>query len=302
MPCASSGDSRSDDSWQLFNDILITLGVYSLSGREVSIDTVAAVLTVLGYSIYDTIIVFDRIRENMPLMRKASFATIANISVWETLRRSITTSVMTLFPIVSLIIFGGATLKDFAFALLIGIGPGACSTIFVATPFLTVLMERSPEFKRRAAPEDIGEDHFASSAVPRQLLRALGGLRRRMQRRRRRCPRRRRSSSRFRRQPRRSSPTRPAANGGASGAGRGRTAVPANPRITEAIEELLGELPARVRGTRTRFGEQTLSLLRGLVEELDLVTRDEFDELELRVAQLEHRLSMLEEQHDAQPS
>ena len=157
----------------LFNDILITLGVYALSGREVTIDTVAAVLTVLGYSIYDTIIVFDRIRENMPLMRKASFATIANISVAETLRRSITTSGLTLLPIASLYIFGGATLKDFAFALLIGIGLGAVSTIFVATPFLTVLMEQSPEFKRRAVVEEAG-DGFGGAAVPRQLLRALG--------------------------------------------------------------------------------------------------------------------------------
>jgi len=78
--------------------------------------------------------------------------------------------------------------------------------------------------------------------------------------------------------------------------------VPANSRISEAIEELLGELPARVRGSRTRVGEQTLGLLRGLVEELDLVTREEFDELELRVAQLEHRLALLEAQHDALPS
>ena len=77
--------------------------------------------------------------------------------------------------------------------------------------------------------------------------------------------------------------------------------MPANSRISEAIEELLGELPARVRGSRTRVGEQTLGILRGLVEELDLVTRDEFDELELRVAQVEHRLRMLEEQLDVQP-
>ena len=155
----------------LFNDILITLGVYALSGREVTIDTVAAVLTVLGYSIYDTIIVFDRIRENMPLMRRASFAQIANVSVAETLRRSITTSALTLLPIASLFIFGGTTLKDFAFALLIGIGLGAVSTIFVATPFLTVLMEKSPEFKRRGAA---GDDGFGGATVPRQLLRALG--------------------------------------------------------------------------------------------------------------------------------
>ncbi|HLX19075.1 MAG TPA: protein translocase subunit SecD [Gaiellaceae bacterium] len=156
----------------LFNDILITLGVYALSGREVTIDTVAAILTVLGYSIYDTIIVFDRIRENMPLMRKASFPTIANISVAETLRRSITTSTLTLLPIAALYIFGGSTLKDFAFALLIGIGLGAVSTIFVATPFLTVLMEGSPEFKRRSA--DGTDGGFTGAAVPRQLLHALG--------------------------------------------------------------------------------------------------------------------------------
>lgn len=74
-----------------------------------------------------------------------------------------------------------------------------------------------------------------------------------------------------------------------------------NQRFLEAIEELLGELPSRVRGTRTRASEQTLSVLRGLVEDLNLVTRDDLDELELRVAQLEHRLSLLEVPHDAPP-
>jgi BMFP domain-containing protein YqiC len=78
--------------------------------------------------------------------------------------------------------------------------------------------------------------------------------------------------------------------------------VPGNPRILEAMEELFGELPARVRGTRARASEQTLGVLRMLVEDLNLVTRDDLDELELRVAQLEHRLSMLETPHDAPPS
>ena len=133
----------------LFNDILITLGVYALSGREVTTATVAAVLTVLGYSIYDTIIVFDRVRENMPLMPRAKFATIANISLWQTVRRSLATTFITLLPVGSLLLFGGATLKDFAFALFVGIGLGAVSTFFVATPFLTVLMERHPDFRRR---------------------------------------------------------------------------------------------------------------------------------------------------------
>jgi SecD/SecF fusion protein len=111
--------------------------------------TVAALLTILGYSMYDTIIIFDRVRENIPLMRKSSFAAIANQSLWETIRRSIATSFITLLPIISLILFGGDTLKEFAFALLIGIASGAFSTIFIATPFLAVLKEREPEFARR---------------------------------------------------------------------------------------------------------------------------------------------------------
>jgi SecD/SecF fusion protein len=133
----------------LLHDIAITVGIYSLTGREVSNSTVAAVLTVLGYSIYDTIIIFDRIRENVPLMRRAPFATIANISLWETIRRSLATTFITLLPIISLLIFGGATLKDFAFALIVGITSGAYSSIFIAAPLLTVWKEREPEFARR---------------------------------------------------------------------------------------------------------------------------------------------------------
>src|SRR5205807_1007657 len=87
----------------LIHDIVITVGVYSLTGREVTTATVAAVLTVLGYSIYDTIIIFDRIRENVPLMRRSSFATIANVSLWETIRRSLATTFITLLPVGSLL-------------------------------------------------------------------------------------------------------------------------------------------------------------------------------------------------------
>ncbi len=137
----------------LIHDIVITVGVYSVSGREVTTATVAAVLTVLGYSIYDTIIIFDRIRENVPLMRRSPFATIANISLWETIRRSLATTFITLLPVASLLIFGGATLKDFAFALLIGIGSGAYSSIFIAAPLLTILKEREPEW---AAKKGLG--------------------------------------------------------------------------------------------------------------------------------------------------
>jgi SecD/SecF fusion protein len=137
----------------LAHDIVITVGVYALTGREVTTATVAAVLTVLGYSIYDTIIIFDRIRENVPLMRRGSFASIANISLWETIRRSLATTFITLLPIVSLLLFGGDTLKDFAFALMVGILSGAYSSIFVAAPLLTILKEREPEYRRRISSE-----------------------------------------------------------------------------------------------------------------------------------------------------
>jgi len=135
----------------LLHDILVTLGVYSLTGREVTVATVAAVLTVLGYSIYDTIIIFDRIRENVPLMRRSPFATIANVSLWETIRRSLATTFITLLPIVCLYILGGAILKDFAFALIVGVISGAYSSIFIAAPLLTIWKEREPDYARRKA-------------------------------------------------------------------------------------------------------------------------------------------------------
>jgi SecD/SecF fusion protein len=133
----------------LIHDVVITIGVYSVTGREVTESTVAAILTVLGYSIYDTIIIFDRIRENIPIMRRASFATIANVSLWETIRRSLATTFITLLPVLALFFFGGSTLKDFAFALLIGVTSGAYSSIFIAAPLLTTFKEREPEYARR---------------------------------------------------------------------------------------------------------------------------------------------------------
>jgi SecD/SecF fusion protein len=133
----------------MLHDVLICIGIYALLGREVTSSTVAAILTVLGYSIYDTIIIFDRIRENIPTMRRASFATIANVSLWETIRRSLATSFITLLPVGALLLFGGDTLKDFAFALMVGIASGAYSSIFVAAPLLTILKEREPEYARR---------------------------------------------------------------------------------------------------------------------------------------------------------
>jgi SecD/SecF fusion protein len=135
----------------IFHDILITAGVYSLTGREVTSGTVAAFLTILGYSLYDTIIVFDRIRENLPRMPRAAFSQIVNRSMSEVLTRSLATSFTTLLAVVSLLIFGGATLQDFAFAMLVGIISGTYSSIFIASPVLTAWKEREPGFARRRA-------------------------------------------------------------------------------------------------------------------------------------------------------
>jgi SecD/SecF fusion protein len=133
----------------IFHDILITAGVYSLTGKEVSSGTVAAFLTILGYSIYDTIIVFDRIRENVPRMPRAAFSQIVNRSMSEVLTRSLATSFCTLLAVTSLLVFGGPTLQDFAFAMIVGIISGTYSSIFIASPVLTSWKEREPGFARR---------------------------------------------------------------------------------------------------------------------------------------------------------
>ena len=148
----------------LMHDVLITIGIYALLGREVTTATVAAILTVLGYSIYDTIIIFDRIRENIPLMKRGSFRQITNVSLWETIPRSLATTFITLLPIASLLIFGGATLNDFAFALFIGIGAGAYSSIFVAAPLLDWIKEREPEYARRKH-DDVSEMQSVGGVV-----------------------------------------------------------------------------------------------------------------------------------------
>jgi SecD/SecF fusion protein len=133
----------------LAHDLLITSGVYALTEREVTTSTVAALLTIMGYSLYDTIIVFDRIRENVPRMPRATFSQIANRSMSEVLTRSLATSFTVLMPVGALMLFGGETLKDFAFALLVGVASGAYSSIFIATPVLVEWKERERVYMRR---------------------------------------------------------------------------------------------------------------------------------------------------------
>jgi SecD/SecF fusion protein len=141
----------------LMHDLLITAGIYALTGREVTTATVAALLTILGYSMYDTIIVFDRVRENIPRMPRAAFSQIVNRSMSEVLTRSLATTFCTLMPIIALLLFAPA-LRDFAFALLIGVASGAYSSIFIASPVLTHWKEREPAYRsrRRRIEADLG--------------------------------------------------------------------------------------------------------------------------------------------------
>jgi SecD/SecF fusion protein len=137
------------------HDLLITAGVYALAGAEVSSATVAALLTILGYSLYDCVIVFDRIRENVPRLPRAAFSQIVNRSMSEILTRSLITGLSTVFLVGVLLVFGGETLRAFAFAMIIGLASGTYSSIFIASPVLTAWKEREPQYRaRRRSIED----------------------------------------------------------------------------------------------------------------------------------------------------
>ena len=120
----------------LLHDVLITLGAFSLSGREIDLPIIAAFLAIIGYSLNDTIIVYDRIRENYGKHQKKGFTAVVNSSINETLSRTILTSGTTMLVVLALFVFGGGVIHNFAFALLIGILVGTYSSIFVASPVL----------------------------------------------------------------------------------------------------------------------------------------------------------------------
>ena len=135
----------------LFHDVGLTLGIYAATGRVVTSATVAAILTILGYSVHDTIIVYDRMRENTLLMKKETYGEMVDLSIRQTLNRSINTSIAILLPLVSILIFGGPTLKDFAFALTIGVLTGTYSSFFVASPLVVLWKSREARYKKRMA-------------------------------------------------------------------------------------------------------------------------------------------------------
>ena len=160
----------------LLHDLVIAAGVYAIFGREVTSATVAALLTILGYSLYDTIIVFDRVRENEKTLRRQTYDQIVNISLWETVTRSLNTSFSTLLPILALFAFGGAVLQDFAFALIVGIASGAYSSFFIAAPLLSVLKSGEPEYRGRKGSDELPAFMLGKAApgpVPQPVLAAV---------------------------------------------------------------------------------------------------------------------------------
>lgn len=125
----------------LVHDVIIMAGLYALAGREVDSPFLAALLTVVGYSVMDSIVVFDRIRENVKNTRRGDYEAICNASLNQTMTRSVNTTLTVLLTLFALFFFGGATLRNFAFALLVGITAGAYSSIFVATPLVVMIDE-----------------------------------------------------------------------------------------------------------------------------------------------------------------
>jgi SecD/SecF fusion protein len=131
----------------LLHDTTIVLGVYAISGREVTPNTIAAVLTILVYSLYDTIVVFHRIRENATGLTKMSFMEMTNESINQVLMRWVSTGLIQVIPVFALFFFGGETLRDFAFAMAVGLLAAAYSTIGLASPLYAVWKEREPKFQ-----------------------------------------------------------------------------------------------------------------------------------------------------------
>lgn len=130
----------------LMHDVILMLGVYSLTGKEVSVTFIAAILTVAGYSLNDSIVVLDRIRENWGQVRQKGIVALVDNSVNQTLSRTINTSLTTLLPVISMWLFGGEVISNFAFAFLVGIGVGTYSSIYIASSLLVDWYIKSPKY------------------------------------------------------------------------------------------------------------------------------------------------------------
>lgn len=179
----------------LAHDVVITVGIYALSGFEVTPATVIGFLTILGYSLYDTVVVFDKVKENtkgLTSSNRMTYSEAANLALNQTLVRSINTSIVALLPVVSILIvgiirLGSGTLNDLALALFIGMVVGTFSSIFIATPFLAQLKERQPEIqslRKRvlARREKDGGETFSSDELQSVPVVAAGPRQQRVKR------------------------------------------------------------------------------------------------------------------------
>ena len=166
----------------LLHDLVLVMGVYALVGREVNPNTIAALLTILGYSLYDTVVVFHRVNDNMKADDvKCTFMTMANHSINQVFIRTINTTLTSLIPVLAMLLFGGETLKDFAFAMVIGLVCGSYSSIAVATPLYAIWKTREPRYAKLAkkfGPE-VGRFEFGNpnalvgAASPKKAAKAF---------------------------------------------------------------------------------------------------------------------------------
>ena len=157
----------------LVHDLILVIGVYAIFGREISPNTIAALLTILGYSLYDTVVVFHRINDNMKQgTERCSFITMANHSINQVFVRSLNTTMTSLIPVVAMLFFGGETLKDFAFAMSIGLVCGAYSSIAIACPLYSWWKTREP--KNYRLMRKFGPDPDLFCFVEPSTARSLG--------------------------------------------------------------------------------------------------------------------------------
>ncbi|MGA7835425.1 MAG: protein translocase subunit SecF [Acidimicrobiales bacterium] len=162
----------------MLHDLLVTVGVYSLFGLQVTPDTVIAILTILGYSLYDTVVVFDRVRDNTSGVLKGgdlTYSEMVNLSMNQTLARSINTSLVAIFPVLSVLIIGAyvlgaTTLQSYGLALFVGLMSGAYSSIFIASPLLAWMKEREPRYRDLSARVSTRQERKVLTATSAALV------------------------------------------------------------------------------------------------------------------------------------
>lgn len=150
----------------LIHDLIIIVGIYALVGRELTPNVVAALLTIMGYSLYDTVVVFHRINDNLETTVDHSFMTMANHSINQVFTRTINTTLTSLIPVLAMLFFGGETLKDFAFAMSIGLVLGSYSSIGIAAPLYAMWKQREPKYAKLLKKYGEGMGDFSNEQLP----------------------------------------------------------------------------------------------------------------------------------------